>query len=144
MPTCPKRDECNQRIVLKNCSVILYMSLPSIPEPLLIGHEPKLVFQKYTYHLSLSTIEVESASDVSEVPSLSSSSLIGDTDGALPTENGKTVCWTFDSKPECVLCYETVTDGQKAAMLTCGHQFHKECIDLWLHRYNHNCPICRR
>ena len=39
---------------------------------------------------------------------------------------------------ECVICYDSF-DG-KAFRLSCGHLYHRECIDAWK---KNNCPFCR-
>ncbi|WCJ34765.1 RING/U-box superfamily protein [Euphorbia peplus] len=44
---------------------------------------------------------------------------------------------------ECVIClsvFEADEVGRK--LKKCGHCFHVECIDMWLHSHM-NCPICR-
>ncbi len=42
---------------------------------------------------------------------------------------------------ECVICIEQIEDDKEES-LTCGHTFHKECIDKWLDQKT-ECPICR-
>lgn len=41
-------------------------------------------------------------------------------------------------KDTCTICLNEV----KAVPLTCGHVFHKKCIDKWL-KENSSCPNCR-
>jgi hypothetical protein len=40
---------------------------------------------------------------------------------------------------ECCICYEWVIEGK---MLSCGHIYHKECIDEWF-KEKRICPYCR-
>ncbi|KAJ7964222.1 RING-H2 finger protein [Quillaja saponaria] len=44
---------------------------------------------------------------------------------------------------ECVICLSAFEEGEIGRNLPkCGHAFHVECIDMWLHSHS-NCPICR-
>lgn len=44
---------------------------------------------------------------------------------------------------ECVICLSVFQDDDIGRTLPkCGHAFHVECIDMWLHSHS-NCPICR-
>ncbi|KAK6927102.1 6-phosphofructo-2-kinase [Dillenia turbinata] len=44
---------------------------------------------------------------------------------------------------ECVICLSMFEDKDVGRDLPkCGHAFHVECIDMWLHSHS-NCPICR-
>ncbi|CAG9331533.1 unnamed protein product [Blepharisma stoltei] len=42
----------------------------------------------------------------------------------------------------CTICMEDFQIGVGIKSLPCFHQYHTECIDLWLERHN-NCPICK-
>ena len=46
---------------------------------------------------------------------------------------------------ECIICTLEYEKEENKFALTCGHVFHKECIDLWLNKGTHNrtCPLCR-
>nr|XP_043612667.1 E3 ubiquitin-protein ligase RHA2A-like [Erigeron canadensis] len=44
---------------------------------------------------------------------------------------------------ECVVCLNTLTNGEQVRKLDCHHVFHKECFDGWLDHLNFNCPLCR-
>ena len=42
----------------------------------------------------------------------------------------------------CSVCYETKAAKTKA-LLPCGHEFCKRCIDKW-RKQNNSCPLCRK
>lgn len=46
------------------------------------------------------------------------------------------------SDNSCSVCLDEYAEGDQLLQLTCGHMFHRPCIDLWLmeHRV---CPCCR-
>jgi len=45
---------------------------------------------------------------------------------------------------ECPICLHTLDPGDHLRQLdTCGHLFHRSCIDLWLLR-SCDCPLCKR
>lgn len=43
---------------------------------------------------------------------------------------------------QCTICFEDMWD-KDSIFTTCGHIFHKDCIDRWLKEKAKNCPICR-
>ncbi|XP_034113058.1 E3 ubiquitin-protein ligase RNF181 homolog [Drosophila sulfurigaster albostrigata] len=43
---------------------------------------------------------------------------------------------------ECAVCKEPAEEGSKFKVLPCKHEFHEQCILLWLKKAN-SCPICR-
>lgn len=47
-------------------------------------------------------------------------------------------------KDNCAICCDDLQHGQHhyVCMLKCKHQFHKPCIDKWIH-INLTCPICK-
>jgi len=45
--------------------------------------------------------------------------------------------------PLCVICLLEYEDGDDVKVLPCGHEFHSECVDLWLGKHNRTCPTCR-
>jgi hypothetical protein len=45
-----------------------------------------------------------------------------------------------DATPYCSVCLESLAKGESE--LPCAHQFHAECLALWLHK-NDSCPCCR-
>lgn len=42
----------------------------------------------------------------------------------------------------CSVCLDDYTEGDELLQLTCGHVFHRPCIDLWL-KGHCICPTCR-
>lgn len=48
----------------------------------------------------------------------------------------------LDNNRECSICLEEYIKGDKVAYLTCVHNFHWNCIELWL-KENNTCPQCR-
>ncbi|PNS17700.1 hypothetical protein CAC42_3095 [Sphaceloma murrayae] len=47
---------------------------------------------------------------------------------------------TNDCERICVICQQGFEQG---VLTICGHQFCKDCINLW-YREHHNCPVCKR
>lgn len=44
----------------------------------------------------------------------------------------------------CLICLSSYeTDEECRQLKTCGHMFHKECIDQWLLTGRNSCPLCR-
>ncbi|KAL9891391.1 E3 ubiquitin-protein ligase RNF181 homolog isoform X1 [Glossina fuscipes] len=43
---------------------------------------------------------------------------------------------------ECVVCKQPAEKGEKYKILPCKHEFHEECVLLWLKKAN-SCPMCR-
>ena len=44
---------------------------------------------------------------------------------------------------KCSICLEEYTKGYDIIKLNCEHQYHKDCIKIWLN-INKNCPQCRK
>lgn len=71
----------------------------------------------------------------------------GEVEGGLaPTEIASLPSFvaTVGCEIECSICLCEVSAGDKMRCLdSCGHTFHRSCIDLWLLRRG-DCPLCKR
>lgn len=45
---------------------------------------------------------------------------------------------------KCYICLDPFLGGQRARTLPCGHFFHADCIDEWLTKSSHVCPVDSR
>jgi hypothetical protein len=44
----------------------------------------------------------------------------------------------------CPICMDDFCCGEYSRTLTCGHLFHKKCIDKWFKKDKNDCPMCRK
>uniref|UniRef100_A0A8B9BQQ0 E3 ubiquitin-protein ligase RNF43 n=1 Tax=Anser brachyrhynchus TaxID=132585 RepID=A0A8B9BQQ0_9AVES len=70
--------------------------------------------------------------------------------GQLATRNYQARCrqasrWdstsSCSSAPVCAICLEEFSEGQELRIISCSHEFHRECVDPWLQQH-HTCPLC--
>ncbi|KAL6054962.1 hypothetical protein STEG23_030489 [Scotinomys teguina] len=47
-----------------------------------------------------------------------------------------------DNFNTCSICITEYTENSRIRILPCSHEYHDECIDIWLSEKS-NCPICR-
>ncbi|KAI3708194.1 hypothetical protein L2E82_37331 [Cichorium intybus] len=47
------------------------------------------------------------------------------------------------SKQECSVCLTEFKPDSEINRLSCGHVFHKSCLEKWLKYWNITCPLCR-
>eukprot|EP00877_Chromochloris_zofingiensis_P005813 jgi/Chrzof1/15232/Cz09g32110.t1 len=47
-----------------------------------------------------------------------------------------------DPQEVCAICCCEFEEHDEAKLLPCMHLYHKDCIDLWLHK-DHTCPLCK-
>jgi hypothetical protein len=53
-------------------------------------------------------------------------------------------CRRCGEEAECAICINAFKSGDSVRTLaSCGHEFHRSCIDLWLLR-RADCPLCKR
>ncbi|KAI8089625.1 uncharacterized protein BX664DRAFT_386085 [Halteromyces radiatus] len=43
---------------------------------------------------------------------------------------------------QCVICLESFELDNLLRILPCGHEYHQDCIDIWLTKKNACCPLC--
>ena len=56
----------------------------------------------------------------------------------------KQVLITEDLSEECPICLENYVAKDKKVILTCSHEFHKQCVTKWFNTNEENtCPLCR-
>ena len=52
-----------------------------------------------------------------------------------------------EEKPKCIICLSVLSrhaaSSKQSTALPCGHVFHTECIDQWIH-VNPTCPLCKQ
>jgi len=46
-----------------------------------------------------------------------------------------------DGQTNCSICLNDYESGTMIRRLPCGHDFHRRCVDKWLHK-NKRCPLC--
>ncbi|XP_022865709.1 probable E3 ubiquitin-protein ligase XERICO [Olea europaea var. sylvestris] len=46
-------------------------------------------------------------------------------------------------KEECSVCLSEFKQYAEVNHLSCGHVFHKSCLEKWLKYWNVTCPLCR-
>ncbi|KAI3712159.1 hypothetical protein L1987_70708 [Smallanthus sonchifolius] len=47
------------------------------------------------------------------------------------------------SKQECSVCLIEFQPDTEINRLSCGHVFHRSCVEKWLNYWNLTCPLCR-
>ncbi|KAL8239321.1 hypothetical protein R6Q59_015888 [Mikania micrantha] len=47
------------------------------------------------------------------------------------------------TKQECSVCLVEFKPDAEINQLSCGHVFHKSCLEKWLKLWNVTCPLCR-
>uniref|UniRef100_A0A670Y4P7 E3 ubiquitin-protein ligase RNF43 n=1 Tax=Pseudonaja textilis TaxID=8673 RepID=A0A670Y4P7_PSETE len=55
-----------------------------------------------------------------------------------PTGDSVSTC---SSPPICAICLEEFCEGQELRIITCSHEFHRQCVDPWLQQHQ-TCPLC--
>ncbi|KAF3964960.1 hypothetical protein CMV_010813 [Castanea mollissima] len=60
-----------------------------------------------------------------------------------PSIRFDTVCSCKQPEHECSVCLNQFEPESEINQLSCGHLFHKVCLDKWLDYWNITCPLCR-
>ena len=47
-----------------------------------------------------------------------------------------------DNRPLCSICLEDIQHEALTYRLNCNHEYHRDCLELWLYRQN-TCPLDR-
>ncbi|KAH8800508.1 hypothetical protein F5884DRAFT_555101 [Xylogone sp. PMI_703] len=50
----------------------------------------------------------------------------------------------MSSEYVCIFCLLALLDEDIVRGLSCGHCFHRACIDRWFQGFHHTCPLCHR
>ncbi|XVF81406.1 hypothetical protein PTKIN_Ptkin15bG0152600 [Pterospermum kingtungense] len=53
------------------------------------------------------------------------------------------VCTCKRSEHDCSVCLTQFEPESEINCLSCGHLFHKVCLEKWLNYWNVTCPLCR-
>ena len=108
--------------------------LPSSP-----GLERLLAYGNY---VSRATFRNFHQFQIRSIPNnvLTTLQVLSSTDGVSVYHLKKNSIVFLKNNVECSICYEN--DKSIIRRLKCGHEFHLDCIDLWLSGKK-TCPICR-
>ena len=50
-----------------------------------------------------------------------------------------------DNDSFCIFCNESMKQNEFKRVLSCGHEYHKKCIDKWIFKYYSSfCPCCKK
>jgi len=44
----------------------------------------------------------------------------------------------------CPICMKKYEGNEIIRILSCDHEYHKECVDIWFKNYKTDCPMCRQ
>ncbi|KAL4340700.1 hypothetical protein GQ457_08G015760 [Hibiscus cannabinus] len=60
-----------------------------------------------------------------------------------PTIQFDAVCSFKQPQHDCSVCLTQFEPKSEINHLSCGHLFHKACLEKWLNYWNVTCPLCR-
>ncbi|KAH1262904.1 putative E3 ubiquitin-protein ligase XERICO [Glycine max] len=60
-----------------------------------------------------------------------------------PTLRFDSVCCCKQPEHDCSVCLTQFEPESEINRLSCGHLFHKVCLEKWLDYWNITCPLCR-
>lgn len=90
-----------------------------------------------------STDSTEIASESFEFHLSPSASCIEEIRSRIPAIRFDTVCSFKQPEHECPVCLSEFEPESEINHLSCGHLFHKTCLEKWLNYWNITCPLCR-
>uniref|UniRef100_A0A6P4A557 probable E3 ubiquitin-protein ligase XERICO n=1 Tax=Ziziphus jujuba TaxID=326968 RepID=A0A6P4A557_ZIZJJ len=61
----------------------------------------------------------------------------------VPTIRFDALCGCEEPENECSVCLNRFEPESEINHLSCGHVFHKVCLEKWLDYWNVTCPLCR-
>lgn len=50
---------------------------------------------------------------------------------------------SVSNKLICAICLDLMQEKELIRELHCGHVYHASCLDLWVERGHHDCPMCK-
>lgn len=50
---------------------------------------------------------------------------------------------TVSTKLSCAICLDFLEEADQIRELSCGHVYHAKCLNLWVERGHHDCPLCK-
>ncbi|KAL2406222.1 hypothetical protein ABEF92_004907 [Exophiala dermatitidis] len=50
---------------------------------------------------------------------------------------------TLATKLICAICLDLIDEKEQIRELHCGHVYHAPCLNLWVERGHHDCPLCK-
>lgn len=84
--------------------------------------------------------EEYSIEDPFECRGIPSGSYMEDFRSRTPAVHYDSVC---TSNQECSVCLADFNHDVEINRLSCGHVFHKLCLEKWIKNWNVTCPLCR-
>ncbi|KAI1312619.1 E3 ubiquitin-protein ligase znrf3 [Mortierella claussenii] len=66
----------------------------------------------------------------------------GNASHALP-ETTEVVLIEIEREETCSICLSEYVLDDRIRLLPCGHEYHTECVDVWLCRKSTHCPLCK-
>lgn len=85
----------------------------------------------------------EYPSESLELHSNPASGYIGEFQSRFPAIRFDTVCRCKQPEHDCSVCLTPFELESEINRLSCGHFFHKACLEKWLGYWNTTCPLCR-
>ncbi|KAL1537721.1 RING-type E3 ubiquitin transferase [Salvia divinorum] len=104
--------------------------------------EDRLDIDGWSYEALLALGEALGPAEVGLSPEFIDSHLNVRTFESLPTHDNPEDADDQQGADFCPICWDKFESGENIGTLECNHEFHSECIKIWLEDKN-TCPICR-